>query len=332
MASITVTETPDLVAAVRRAAPGDIILLSGTFAPFELGGIRPERPITLSAAAPGAARIEKVVLNDCANLTFSHISFWPSGPLPQARAKQYGVTAYPNCARIEVSNCLFRGRADSDNHARWTLDDWNAAKFGGALLRGPNSVVRNCAAIGVQMGFGVSGANSELFRNSVFGFSGDGLRITNDNCVAIGNRITDAMQIDGNHSDGFQAFKIKELLNGVVVKDNVLVEWTVRPDNPLRAKMQGISFHGGPYANIVIRDNAVATSAWNGININSATNVTVVGNRIRHADGPTASAPWIRIQNSSGEIIVENNEAELFKLQKGVVSRGNRKPDYRARF
>lgn len=332
MATINVTEGSDLAAAIRKAAPRDTLLLSGTFAALKLRGIRPEQPITLSAAAPGAARIEQIVLGDCANLTFANLNFWSDVVVPSDRKKQYLVTAFPDCRQIELSGCLFRGRADSDNHPRWTLDDWNAAKMGGALLRGPNCVIRNCTAIGVQMGFGVAGANSELYRNTVAGFSGDGLRVTENNCVAIGNRITDAMQIDENHSDGFQAFKIKGLLDGVVVKDNVLIEWTVRPDNPLRARMQGISFHGGPYANIVVRDNALATSAYNGININDARNFEVTGNRIRHADRKSGNFPWIRVNNSSGTMIVDNNEAEQFKLQRGVTARGNREPDYRVKF
>mgnify|MGYP005845422881 CR=1 FL=1 len=128
--------------------------------------------------------------------------------------------------------------------------------------------------------------------------------------MVIGNRITDAMQIDENHSDGFQAFKIDGLLDGIVIKDNVLIEWTVRPDNPLRAKMQGISFHNGPYANVVIRDNAVATRAPNGMHLNAVRNLEVIGNRVRHADRPTAKGPWIRVHQCSGRIVVEDNQAE----------------------
>ncbi len=199
-------------------------------------------------------------------------------------------------------------------------------------MRGPNSVIRDCAAIGVQFGYGVTGRSSEIFNNRVFGFSGDGLRATEDNCVVIGNRITDAMQIDENHSDGFQAFKVGGLLDGTVIKDNVLIEWTVRPDNPLRAKMQGISFHGGPYANVVIRDNAVATRAPNGMNLHAVKNLEVIGNRVRHADGPTAKVPWIRVHQCTGRIVIEDNEAEQFKLQPGVVGRANRRPNYSVPF
>lgn len=328
MATVTVTETSDLIKRLRSAAPRDIILVSGKFGEVRLQGVHPEGGVTVAAAAPGAAHFERILLDDCSDITFSGLSFWPLSPVPQSRNKQYLFTALPNCPRIEVARSLFRGRQDSDNHPRWTLADWNAGKIGGVLLRGPNSVIRGNAAIGVQFGYGVTGKNSEIFANTVFGFSGDGLRATEDNCVVIGNRITDAMQIDKNHSDGFQAFKTAGLLNGLVVKDNVLLEWTVRPDNPLRAKMQGISFHNGPYANIVLRDNSVSTRAPNGMNLHAIHNLEVTGNRLRNADRQHGKAPWIKVNRCSGMIVVANNQAEEFKLQRGVVGRGNTPPDY----
>lgn len=329
MSNTTVTEASDLAAKLRDAAPGDTILVSGKFGAVELSGIKPERPVTIAAAAPGAAHFERLIIQNSANLTISGLYFWPLSPVQRTKGKIYLMTSYPDSSNIEVVQSVFRGRADSDNHPKWSLGDWNAAKIGGALLRGPRSVVRNCAAIGVQFGFGVAAPHSELFGNRVFGFSGDGLRATDDNCVVIGNRITDAMQIDENHSDGFQSFKVKGLLNGLVVKDNAFVEWTVRQDNPLRARMQGISFHNGPYSNIVIRDNAVSTTAPNGIHVNGTRNAEVIGNRLRNADGQRGKFPWVRINNCSGSIVVEGNAAESFKLQKGVVSVRGRKPDYR---
>ncbi|MFN6953024.1 MAG: hypothetical protein ACK4NE_10595, partial [Albidovulum sp.] len=241
MATHSAENARDLLSLLRKAGPRDTIELNGQFGEVTLSGLRPEQPVTLRAVKPGAAHFEKLILGDCANIILTGLTMWPLKPVPRSKGKQYLIHAYPDCSGIEVSDTLFRGRADSDDHAKWTLLDWTDAKIGAALLRGPHSVIRNNAAIGVNFGYGVGGRNSEIFGNLVFGFSGDAFRATEDNCVVIGNRATDAMQVDENHSDAFQAFKTSGLLNGVVVKDNVLVEWTVRPDNPLRAKMQGIS-------------------------------------------------------------------------------------------
>lgn len=322
----------DLLALLRKAGPRDTIALNGQFGEVTLSGIRPEEPITLRAAKPGAAHFEKLILGDCTNIAIAGLTMWPLRPVPPSDRKQYLIHAYPDCAGIEVSDTLFRGRADSDDHAKWTLRDWTDAKIGAALLRGPRSVIRNNAAIGVNFGYGVSGRNSEIFGNLVFGFSGDAFRATEDNCVVIGNRATDAMQVDKNHSDAFQAFKTSGLLNGLVVKDNVLVEWTARPDNPLRAKMQGISFHGGPYANIIVRDNKVATTSPNGIHLNQVENFEVTGNRVRNADGQRGRIPRIWIDHCWGNMVLADNEAENFTLQRGLGGPRNREPDYSLRF
>lgn len=331
MATHNARSASELLTRLRDARGGDTILVSGQFGAVKLVGSRIDGGVTIAAAEPGAAHFERIEIRSCANLTLSGLTCWPLAPVPASRARQYLVMADVRSSNIEVSNSVFRGRADSDKHATWTRQDWQAAKIGAVFLRGPRGVIRSNAAIGVSFGFNVIGSSSEIFGNSVFGFSGDGLRVAADNCVVIGNRVTDAVQIDRNHPDGFQAFKRSGLLNGLVVKDNVVIEWTVRPDNPLRTRLQGLSLHDGPYANVVIRNNSVACSSPNGIRLNATKNLEVTGNRVRHADGVRGNDPRIRLTNCSGRMVVENNQAEKFILPRGV-GRNNRKPDYSVRY
>lgn len=328
LATFEASNPEELAQALHEAVARDTVLVSGEFGAVTLGGLRPAGEVTIRAAEEGAAHFESISINECANLTFEGLRFWPNGPVGHGRAIPYLVTAYPNTSGIEVANCLFRGRIDSDDHAYWTLADWQQAKIGAVLLRGPRSVIRNCTAIGVNFGYGIGGRSSEMIENVVAGFSGDGLRVTEGNSVVIGNRVTDAMQIDENHSDGLQSFKTDGLLDGLVIKDNVLIEWTVRPDNPLRAEMQGIGLHNGPYANVVVRDNSVATSTWNGIRLNAVRDLEVTGNRVRNVDGKRGEAPWIWVQNGTGSVVVTDNQAESFNLQRGAIRRRNREPDY----
>lgn len=332
MATLNVENAKELSQALRKAGPQDTVLLSGEFGQVTLEGVRPEGSVTIRPAKAGAAHFESIRLRSCANLSFEGLRCWPNEPVPPSRNKPYLITSTPNCSGIELIDCLFRGRVDSDDHAKWSLADWQQAKIGAALLRGPRSVIRTSAAIGVYFGFGVSGKSSEIFGNLVQGFSGDGLRATEDNCVVIGNRVTDAMQIDNNHCDGFQAFKTKGLLDGLVLKDNVLIEWTVRPDNPLRAKMQGLSLHNGPYANVVVRDNSIASSTANGIRMHAVRDLEVTGNRVRNVDGKRGNHPWIWVKRCSGKIVVTDNEAEKFNLQPEATQSRNREPDYSVRY
>ncbi|MGB3177551.1 MAG: hypothetical protein WBH14_08200 [Albidovulum sp.] len=309
----------------------DTIVVEGFFGAVALADVRVPGGVTIAAASQGA-HFERIEIQNCANLTLSGLSCWPLSPVPKTKAKKYLISADESSSQIEVTGSLFRGRKDSDNHVSWNKADWNAAKIGAVFLRGPRGVIRNNSAIGVNFGYNVTGPSSEIFENSIFGFSGDALRVSADNCVVMGNRVTDAVQIDQNHADAFQAFKTSGLLNGLVVKDNVILEWTVRADNPLRAKLQGISLHNGPYAHVVIRDNSVSCTSPNGIRVNGSTDVEVTGNRVRHADGLRGTRiPGIRLTNCSGNILVQSNEAEKFGIPTGIQSR-NILPDYSVKY
>ncbi len=332
MTGPTVKTLPELTARLREAKGQETILVEGRFGAAELAGVHVRNRVTIAAASPGAAHFERLSIRDCRGLHFAGLTFWPEGPVERSRAKLYLFTADPLSSDIEVSSSVFRGRADSDGHTRWSKAEWDAAKIGAVFLRGPRGVIRNNAAIGVNFGYNVTGESSEIFGNTVFGFSGDGLRVAADNCVVIGNRVMDAVQIDANHPDGFQAFKQKgQTLNGLVVKDNVILEWTVRPNNPLRARLQGLSLHDGPYTNVVIRDNSVACSSPNGIRVNRTRDLELTGNRVRHADGKRGNDPKIRLSNCSGRIVVEGNQAEKFVVPTGL-GRNNREPDYSVAF
>lgn len=333
MTSIEVTTPQELIAALKAARGGEVIAAQGAFGAVNLQGIRPPTQVTVNGT-PGA-HFERLDLTNCANLHFSSLSCWPLGrvapppPKPDGKpggpAIPYLVSADPTSANIEISHSIFRGRKDSDGHPNWSRADWQAAKIGAILLFCPGGVIRSNKAIGVYFGFIVKGRSSELFDNLVFGFAADGLRVGADNCVAIGNRITDAVRIDGNHPDAFQAFKKGALLRGLVVKDNVVVEWTVRSNNPLRAKLQGIGMYDGPYSDIVIRGNRVAISSPNGIRINAASNLIIRGNHVRHVDRIRGDFPRIMLSNCSGMVDMSNNQAEKFVPATGA---NNTEPDY----
>ncbi len=329
MANIQVTTAARLIESLQNAEGGDVIEAQGAFGSVSLKGIRPDGPVTVIGNA--GAHFERLEMKACMNLHWTGLSCWPLGAVSKSGGKAipYLVTADATSAQIEVSRSIFRGRKDSDGHAGWARQDWQAAKIGAVMLRCPGGVVRSNKAIGVSFGYTIAGRGSELFDNIVFGFSGDGLRVSEDNCVVIGNRVTDAVKIDGNHPDAFQAFKKSGLLKGLVVKDNLIIEWTVRRDNPLRAKLQGLGMHDGPYSDVVIRDNRVACSSYHGIRVNATMNVEITGNRVRHVDGIKGQFPRISVSNCSGRIIVENNEAEKFLTPGGA---NNRKPNYSESF
>src|SRR5690606_2547902 len=74
MATHSAETARDLVQMLRKAAPGDTVALNGSFGEVRLSGIRPEGRVTIRAAKPGAAHLERMVLAGCANLAFSGLT------------------------------------------------------------------------------------------------------------------------------------------------------------------------------------------------------------------------------------------------------------------
>lgn len=333
MADIDVTTADELQRALQSASGGETLHLKGSFGGLRLEGIRPDRPVTIRGDR--GAHFERAILRNCANLRWMALNFWPLDGIKKVEAAGGGKAipflflADEQSSDIELSHSLFRGREDSDSHTTWSREDWLSAKTGAVSLRGERSVIRSNKAIGVYHGFAISGRASEMYANSVWGFAADGMRVNNDNSVVIANRVADAVNIDGNHPDGLQAFKKDGVMAGVVIKDNLILEWTIRPDNPLRRPLQGIGMHNGPYQDIVIRDNRIASSSTNGIHVNNATNIEVTGNIARNADGKRGNRPRIWLSNCKGRVLSADNQAEKFVP---AVGQGNREPDYSIKF
>lgn len=334
LAEIEVTNAKDLLAALTAAEGGEVITAQGAFGGMKVEGIRPARPVIIRGDL--GAHFESILLRNCANLQWTGLSCWPVGAIKRLAGEGGGGKAIPylfladeRSSGIEISRSLFRGRKDSDGHTNWSREDWFSAKTGAVALRGERGVIRSNKAIGVYHGFAISGRASEMYDNNVWGFAADGMRVNNDNCVVIANRVADAVNIDGNHPDGLQAFKTDGLMQGLVIKDNVILEWTIRPNNPLRKPLQGIGLHNGPYQDVVIRGNRIASSSANGIRVNRTVNVEVTGNIARHVDGVRGNRPRIWLSNCSGRIVSANNQAEKFVPPGGP---GNREPDYSVKF
>jgi len=155
--------------------------------------------------------------------------------------------------------------------------------------------------------------------NTIFGYSGDGIRLNGDKCEAVRNRITDGVLINNNHPDAAQAFgkynsatKTYADLTGLVIEDNEFIEWTIRPSNPLRAKMQGIGGYNGRWVDAVVRKNRILSSSFTGMTLNNGVNATVTDNYFGHVDKVKADFPRVKV-NGSG-VTFERNQAPKFLM------------------
>lgn len=291
------TDAADLMAKIAALAgstgPQTLGIKRGHFGPLAISGVRLGAKLTIVAEDRREAIFETITISGSQDVRLQGLGTCPRDlPVLNPKIKNYGVTALPDTARIEVADALCRGHLDSANHAHWTQAEWNARALGGVFLQGPDSLMEGCYAEGVNFGFNLTGDRSTIRGAYVFGASGDAFRLAADGLTAEDLLGTDLVyKRDGNHPDLCQGFKglggsTVRGVHGLTLRRLAGIEWTVRYDNPLRIAadannvanktpgiMQGFGFHAVGNTDLDLEDIWIRTAVSNGIHIGGVTNL-----------------------------------------------------------
>lgn len=279
----------DLVAKIAAmSGPGTIGIKRGHFGNLNLAGIKKGGKVVIVAEDRRESLFERITISNSADLRLEGLGTVPKDlPVLNPNVKNYGITALPDTARIEIFDAYCRGHLDSRNHAYWTQAEWNARALGGIFLQGPDSLIEHCYAEGVNFGFNLTGDGSTLSGGYVFGASGDGLRAAADRLTVTDFLGTDLIyKKDGNHPDLIQGFKgigggtIRGVY-GFTGRRIAGIEWTVRVDNPLRWNanlnrfgiMQGFGYHASGHKDIDLEDFWCLTPVAHGMHIGGVQNL-----------------------------------------------------------
>ncbi|WP_413864352.1 hypothetical protein [Albidovulum sp.] len=279
----------DLVAKIAALnGPGTIGIKRGHYDNLDLSGIKKGGKVTIVAEDRREALFERINISNSTDLRLEGLGTVPKDmPVLKPRVKNYGITALPDTARIEIVDAYCRGHLDSKNHAYWTQAEWNARALGGIFLQGPDSLIESCYAEGVNFGFNLIGDGSTLTGGYVFGASGDACRAAADRLTITDFLGTDLIyKKDGNHPDLIQGFKgtggssIRGIY-GFTGRRIAGIEWTVRHDNPLRWNdnlsrwgiMQGFGYHAQGHKDIDLEDFWCLTPVSNGFHIGGVQNL-----------------------------------------------------------
>lgn len=282
-------DVADLVAKIAAmSGPGTIGIKRGHFGNLNLAGIKKGGKVVIVAEDRRESLFERITISNSTDLRLEGLGTVPKDlPVLDPKVKNYGITALPDTARIEIFDAYCRGHLDSKNHAYWTQAEWNARALGGIVLQGPNSLIERCYAEGVNFGFNLTGDNSTLTGGYVFGASGDGLRAAADGLTVTDFLGTDLIyKKDGNHPDLIQGFKglgggkVRGVY-GFTGRRIAGIEWTVRADNPLRWNdnlnrfgiMQGFGYHASGHRDIDLEDFWCLTPVANGMHIGGVQNL-----------------------------------------------------------
>lgn len=307
--------------ALKAAGPGDtLLLMDGSYGGFfwntQTAGTL-ESPVTIQSLNGRGAHFDWIeVVWQGHGLKFRNVSVWPTAGGPARRTGDLVHSANP----LALEGLDIRGRADApDTMFGWTAEEWSSLPTG-VNFRGADSSLIDSTISGVNFGIVTDGRfadNVDLIGNTINGFVGDAIRPLGDNTRVIGNRITNAIDIqNGNHDDGIQSFVTKNGVQaGLLIEGNTIIGWTEEKSHPLRsASFQGIGLFDGPYGDLVIRNNIVAITHIHGIAIAGSINSLVSHNTVVDLQpgfkwSPRISSDRDRSGNPPTNAVVANNLA-----------------------
>ncbi len=309
-------------AALEAAKGGDIILLNdGAYGALRLRNVMFDLPVLIQSLNGKNAHFDFIWIDgESRNLSFRNLSVWED--TDATTQYQSLVQSGADTAWLTFEGLDIRGRgAEADSYLTWTADEWREAQSA-VLLRGDDSLVRDCLIRGVGMGIALSGDRSEAVGNFIEGFAGDGLRAIGDFNRLVGNFVMNNVVVDENHDDGIQSWATEGAVRALVIEGNRIFEWTGPEAHPLRGPLQGIGLFDGFFDGLTIRNNLVEVSAWHGISVYGGRGVDIVNNTVVPRASEGASLPWIGVFAHKNGV-----EARDVRVANNVAPRFNMKPD-----
>jgi len=306
-----------------RVRAGDRILLrTGYHGELTITGGSYGVPITIAADSGHTPRLRRVQIGGANGFLIRGLSISPAHAPTYAKTTLVNVQA--SSSNVTIENCQLFSVA---NASTWTADDWINLASSGAQVSGTRVTLRGNTVRNVRFGISVDGDNALIDKNTVDGFSADGLRGLGDfgtfqyntvkNCYVDGD-------LDSNHDDGFQSWSVGASgvgtgeVRGVVLRGNTFIN-TENPSQPLRASMQAIGCFDGFFVDWVVENNVVVTNHWHGISLYGVRNSRIVNNTVIDNDSTSPGPPWIMVNahkdgTASSNVVVRNNLATDYSI------------------
>jgi hypothetical protein len=231
------------------------------------------------------------------------------------------------CHDILVTGCRLSGVADS---RAWTAADWDAKAPSAIAAYGDDIVIKGNSCLNVNFGISVVGDRCLVDSNTVSWFCGDGMRGLGDDDVFQYNTVENALNVNGNHADGFQSWAVgDDPSERMTLRGNRIIQWegSVRP--ALSVYLQGIGLYDGPYVDWTIESNLIVTDMYHGISLYGGIDCRILNNTVVDEEAGNATAPWIAVFDKkdgtpSSDCLVRNNTAPSFLLGRGSSADHNR--------
>lgn len=298
VATVKVSTTSQLVAALKNAKDGDVIALnSGNYSSVRLDNFDFKNGVTITSVNPDKpAVLTDLMVQNSGGLTFSNLEFAAG-----SNANMFGFQ--------------FRGTHDIklDNLDVHATDGPNGYDVSPLMIRNSTGVEITNSDFhhswhGVTMldNTDVTITNNEFYDIRTDGIRGGGI----SDLVVSGNVFTDFHPKAGDHPDAIQLWSTNqsEAAKNIVISDNMVV----RGDGDA---FQGIfikdTFGKLPFENVTISDNLIVGAMYNGIAVNGAKGLSIDGNTV---SGFADQKSWLRVDNGVNTSVT-NNKAESYIYQ-----------------
>jgi parallel beta-helix repeat protein len=295
MATINVNSTAGLLAALKSARDGDIILLeTGTYSAVTLRGFN-FADVTIQSKSPlQPAVLTDLLVKDSSGINFRNLEFAvdPAKPL--------------NSFQIMSSKDI---HVDKVN-VHGTLNGNPADDKSGLMIRSSSDVSVTNSEFH-QLWHGISLLDNDkivLTGNNFHDIRTDGIRGGGtSNLMISNNSFTDFYPAAGDHPDAIQLWTTNttETARNIVISDNIVTRGN-------GAMIQGIflrdTFDQLPFHDVTITNNLVVGGMYNGISVSGSVNLKLSNNTVVALPDQKS---WIRVQNSD-LVLSEGNAAEAF--------------------
>lgn len=316
-ADLPARDPGSLAAALEAAAPGDRILLApGAYGDVTIGPRRGRGAVTIAAAEENRPPVfRSLFLRDADRVSLVNLTI------------TFGSVADPLTSRaLEVRRCvdIRLERLSISSSANEIAGD----DAYGVIIRGSRNVSLLASRIH-DVFRGVAVFDSDNVTVS----AADIARVGSDGVVAQGviglkvenSSFTNFVPVDPVrwHPDAIQLWSrgAKRANERIVIRGNVIQRGAGAPAQGIFVKTPEIASR-----EILIERNRIEQSMGQGIFVQNAANVTIRENKLIVV-APFDHAPAIEVRAPFENAVVEDNDAQKFRLPSGVTARDNRKSD-----
>ena len=294
---IVVDSSDALSRALKAAKAGDTIYLdSGTYSGVSLKNLMVSGDVTIASKDPGnPAVITDLTITNSSGFNFSNL---------ELAAKEGGQFAF-----------LVYGSKDltfSNLNVHGSLNNNPQGDASGISIRSSSDIrIQDSEFHELKRGVGVTDSkNVEISGNSFHDLQTDGVMVADVQGLKItANNFKNFFPAAGDHPDAIQFMTsgTTEATQDVLISGNVITRGT-------GASVQGI-FMGDEvgtlaYKNVVISDNLLIGTGYNGIAVGHGKNVTISGNELISYEGKT-NQNWILIKDTDGLTATGNSAVKI---------------------